>query len=124
MRDRGRLLGIIWSMHCVVGEYWWWNEDKEELEARKPQVEVSRFCLRRWCHGASLVSCRNMRMLDAEMDREAGAALMMSAKYYPLTPRYRLPRVGNALQDTIFTRHSPRRIGGKFKKIPRLKWEM
>merc|ERR1711988_1305752 len=21
--DRGRLLGIIWSMHCVVGEFWW-----------------------------------------------------------------------------------------------------
>ena len=47
-------------------------------------------------------------MLDAEMDREAGTALVMSTKYYPLTPRYRLPRVGNALQDTFFTSHSPR----------------
>ena len=28
-----------------------------------------------WCHGASLVLCRNMGVLDAEMDQEAGAAL-------------------------------------------------
>ena len=115
MRDRGRLLGIIWSMHCVVGEFWWWNEDKEELEARKPQVEVSRFCLRAgvtgvlWFYGRNMIMARvrsvefnkmghssQVRGKSACADRHCSQSKWPSARIADIDNRYSMPHFQSA----------------------------